>query len=259
MRAKLFYFSGTGNSLAVARKIAQQIDTNDINNIANFRGQEIEVNTEVVGFIFPVYFQDMPEVVKKFVNKLKFKNNPYIFAVATCNGGPGFTLFNLDKILKSKGQMLSSGFALTMPGNSVIILDLTSNQKIQKERLVNSEIKMDKMSKIIRKRLETGIEGEDKIKDRLEGSIIGFVATKVYRAHRKFVASEKCTLCGTCQRICPESNIKGDRKVIWGNSCDLCLACFHWCPQKAIEIGNSTKSRIRYHHPGIIVKDMMLR
>ena len=259
MSAQLFYFSGTGNSLAAARKIAQQIDTDDISNIANFREQEIEVDTEVVGFIFPVYFQDMPEVVKKFVNKLKFKNNPYIFAVTTCNGGPGFTLFNLEKILKSKGQMLSSGFTLTMPGNSVIILDLTSSPELQMERLVNSSDKMENISDIIKDQLETGIEGENRIKGRLSGLLTSFVATKVYRAHRKFTASEKCTLCGTCQKICPESNVKVNEKVIWGNNCDLCLACFHWCPQKGIEIGNSTKSCIRYHHPNISLKDMMLR
>jgi len=258
MNAKLFYFSGTGNSIAAAREIAQQIDTKDINNIANCRGHEIEVDNEVVGFIFPVYFQDVPEVVKKFVNKLKFKNNPYIFAVATCNGGPGFTLFNLDKILKSKGELLSSGFTLTMPGNSVIILDLTSSPELQRKRLANSSVKMGNISDIIKDQLETGIEGENRVKTRLGGFLTSFVATKVYQAHRKFVASEKCTLCGTCQRICPESNIKMNEKVIWGN-CDLCLACFHWCPQKGIEIGNSTKSRIRYHHPDINLKDMILR
>ena len=259
MNAKLFYFSGTGNSFAVARKIAEKIGTRDVNNIANFTERKIEVNEDVIGFIFPVYFQDMPEVVKEFVNKIEFKNKSYIFAVATCNGGPGFTLFNLDKILKSKGQKLSSGFTLTMPGNSVIMLDLTSSSEIQKERLTSSIVKMEDISKIIKNQLEVGIEGKDKIKDRLEGSILGFAATKVYRAHKRFTSSEKCTLCGTCQRICPENNIKVDERVIWGNNCDLCLACFHWCPQKGIEIGNSTKDSIRYHHPDIKLKDIFLR
>ena len=259
MNVKLFYFSGTGNSLAAARKIADQIGARDIDNIVNFMGQKIEINKDIVGFVFPVYFQDMPEVVKEFVNKIEFKNNPYIFAIATCNGGPGFTLFNMDKILKCKGQKLSSGFTLTMPGNSVIMLDLTSIPEIQKERLMDSSIKIDNISKIVKKQLEVGIEGKDKIKDRLEGSIIRFAATRVYRAHKRFTSSEKCTLCGTCQRICPENNIKVAEVVTWGSNCDLCLACFHWCPQKGIEIGNSTKNRIRYHHPDISLKDMTLR
>ncbi|WP_424354200.1 EFR1 family ferrodoxin [Methanobacterium sp. MBAC-LM] len=276
MNTKLFYFSGTGNSLAAARKIADQIGARNIDNIANFMGQKIEINEDIVGFVFPVYFQDMPEVVKEFVNKIEFKNNPYIFAIATCNGGPGFTLFNMDKILKYKGQKLSSGFTLTMPGNSVIMLDLTSSPEIQKERLRDSSIKIYNISKIVKNQLEVGIEGKYKIKtleiydfgapkilqflsDRLKGSIISFAVTKVYRAHKRFISSEKCTLCRTCQRICPENNIKVAEIVTWGSNCDLCLACFHWCPQKGIEIGNSTKNRIRYHHPDISLKDMTLR
>lgn len=257
MNAKLFYFSGTGNSLAVTREIAEKIGTNNICNMAN--SNETEVNKAVVGFIFPVYFQDMPDIVKDFINKIKFKNNPYIFGIATCNGGPGFTLFNLDKILKFKGQKLSSGFTLTMPGNSVIILDLTSNLELQWERLLHSEIKLQKISEMIITQLYAGIEGENRIKDRLEGFITQFAATKIYGAHKKFETNDKCIKCGMCQRICPENNINVAKKVIWGNKCDLCLACFHWCPQKGIELGNSTKNRIRYHHPDIKLTDMLLR
>lgn len=257
MNTKLFYFSGTGNSLAATREIAEKIGTNNICNIAD--SNEKEVSEDIVGFIFPVYFQDIPEIVKDFINKIEFKNNPYIFAVATCNGGPGFTLFNLDKILKSKGQKLSSGFTLTMPGNSVIILDLTSNLELQGERLRNSKIKLQKISEMIKKQLDTGIEGKNKTKDRLEGFITHFAATKIYRAHKKLLTNDKCIKCGMCQRICPENNINVDKKVDWGNNCDLCLACFHWCPQKGIELGNSTKDRIRYHHPDIKLTDMLLR
>lgn len=257
MNVKLFYFSGTGNSLAATREIAVKIGTSSIYNMAN--SNATEVNEDVIGFIFPVYFQDMPEIVKDFINKINFKNSPYIFGIATCNGGPGFTLFNLDKILKSKGQKLSSGFTLIMPGNSVIILDLTSNLELQGERLRNSEIKLQKISEMIIKQLDAGIEGENKIKDRLEGFITRFVATKIYRAHKKFITNEKCIKCSMCQRICPENNINVDKKVYWGNNCDLCLACFHWCPQNGIELGNSTKNRIRYHHPDINLNDMILR
>lgn len=257
MNAKLFYFSGTGNSLAATREIAEKIGTNNICNIVD--SNETEVNEDVIGFIFPVYFQDIPEIVKDFINKIEFKNNPYIFAVATCNGGPGFTLFNLDKILKSKGQKLLSGFTLTMPGNSVIILDLTSNLELQGERLRYSEIKLQKISEMIIKQLDAGIEGKSKIKDRLEGFITQFAATKIYRAHKRFETNDKCIKCGMCQRICPETNINVDKKVNWGNKCDLCLACFHWCPQQGIELGNSTKNRMRYHHPDIKLNDMLLR
>lgn len=52
MNAKLFYFSGTGNSLAATREIAEKIGTNNICNIAD--SNEKEVSEDIVGFIFPV-------------------------------------------------------------------------------------------------------------------------------------------------------------------------------------------------------------
>lgn len=294
MNSKIFYFSGTGNSLALAREIADQIGAKNIINMAKFSEtgftanksinakssnskpsnakisndefsgrkddlEELNINEEVIGFVFPVYFQNIPEIVKEFIKKLNFKNNPYIFGIATCNGGPGFTLFRLDEILRSHKQKLSSGFAVTMPGNSVIILDLTSDPQVQKERLAISKTKVKEISKIIHEKSEAGIDGEDNIKYRLEGFFTRFISTKIYRAQKRFIATEKCTKCGTCQRICPHNNIKIGQNITWGNNCSLCLACYHWCPQNCVEIGNSTKNRIRYQHPLIKPKDMFLR
>lgn len=106
MSAKIYYFSGTGNSLAVARELKKHLsDETSICSITEFINEEsVQADTDVLGFVFPVYFMDIPDVFKTFIEKLAFKNDTYIFAVATCNGAPGETLFNLNKCLVKKGQ-----------------------------------------------------------------------------------------------------------------------------------------------------------
>lgn len=258
LKAKIFYFSGTGNSLAVARQIAKGIGTNNVINIVDVVEHELKLCEEVVGFVFPVYFQDIPGIVKEFISKIEFKNNSYVFGIATCNDVPGVTLYNLDKILRSKGQKLSAGFELTMPGNSIIIIDFTSSLELQKERLDDSKIEIEKITKIIKNQYKSEVEGKMNIKNLLEGWTTKFFATKIYKAHKKFTVNGKCNRCGTCQKICPKTNIKMGEQISWGNNCVLCLACFHWCPQNGIEMGN-TENKIRYHHPDIKVRDMVLR
>jgi MinD superfamily P-loop ATPase len=46
---------------------------------------------------------------------------------------------------------------------------------------------------------------------------------------------------------------------IWHHNCEQCLACFHWCPKEAIQYGEKTAERARYHHPDIKLTDIIAR
>lgn len=56
--------------------------------------------------VFPVYFADVPDIVKSFVEKLNFNINTHIYAIATCNGVAGHSLFTIDKLLKKGGKII---------------------------------------------------------------------------------------------------------------------------------------------------------
>ena len=88
MKSIIYYFSGTGNSLDVARKIgaAGNPQAELISVAQRYNDAVIKTDAEVIGFVFPIYMGDAPWVVKEFVKKLQFSANPYIYAVATCNG-----------------------------------------------------------------------------------------------------------------------------------------------------------------------------
>ena len=60
MSVKIFYFSGTGNSLLLGRRIAAQIkDAELLPAVSLYGGISKKIETDAVGFVFPVYCLDM--------------------------------------------------------------------------------------------------------------------------------------------------------------------------------------------------------
>jgi hypothetical protein len=37
------------------------------------------------------------------------------------------------------------------------------------------------------------------------------------------------------------------------------MACIQWCPQEAIQYGKKTVKYPRYHHPEVVLEDMLER
>ncbi len=260
MSIDIFCFTGTGNSLFVARQMSKVLSEEVvIQPIKAFKEyKKLEISSDYLILVFPVYFQTLPDIVKSFVNKLDFETTSIrIYAVITCNGSPGHTLFTMDSMLRNKGQSLSAGFTVNMPGNSLIIRDFTNSSEIRDRRLEESYQKIIEISEYINSRHFGRVEGNDSIKYHLQGFITGFIAKYIYKTPTKFRTTKDCTKCGTCIKVCPVSNIKMTREgVNWGSNCEHCLACFHWCPSMAVEIGKNTVGKLRYHHPDIPLKDM---
>ena len=62
------------------------------------------------------------------------------------------------------------------------------------------------------------------------------------------IDEEKCNGCGLCATLCPLNNIEiVDGKPEWGKNCTHCMACINHCPKKAIEYGEKSKGKPRYH------------
>lgn len=262
MSTDIFYFSGTGNSLCVAKQLSAKLsDTVRIFPVRNFKDQKkIEIDSDSLIIVFPVYFQDIPRIVKSVIKKLEFKTpSPCIFGVATCNGSPGHSLFTLKRMLNKKDKSLSAGFAITMPGNSLIVYDFTNPPEVRFQRLNDSKQRLDEISGYINNKQSDYIEGSDDFKYHLRGLVTGTVAKFIYKTPAKFRTTGNCSKCMSCIRICPQNNIKMDTEgPKWGRNCEHCLACFHWCPKMAVELGNNTIGKLRYHHPEISINDMYI-
>ena len=57
----VYYFSGTGNSLAVARDLAHKLGETRIVSVADaIKESAVELPYERIGFVFPVYYVSVP-------------------------------------------------------------------------------------------------------------------------------------------------------------------------------------------------------
>ncbi|HIW17731.1 MAG TPA: EFR1 family ferrodoxin [Candidatus Faecalicoccus intestinipullorum] len=75
---KIFYFTGTGNSLAVAKRLSGEL----VSIPQVMKERDFVFKDEAIGIIFPLYCLNPPKMVREFLSKAKF-NTDYLFAVAT--------------------------------------------------------------------------------------------------------------------------------------------------------------------------------
>jgi len=253
----LYCFSGTGNSLSVARAIA-----GDLHGEVVPMGREIRVlpmeDTERVGFVFPVYMWGLPLLVAYCIKDCRGLEGKYVFAVATFGGSPGATLLQAADILKGKGAALSAGFGVKMPGNYIPMYDALSVTKQQK-LFSRADEKIKMIAAAVREKKQYPPEkGNFFVSHFLSRYFYSFAAPHIPEMDKRFRVTEKCNGCGICARVCPVENIVLEQgKPQWRHHCEQCLACIQWCPQKAVEYGKKTPGRKRYHHPGIRLQDMI--
>jgi Pyruvate/2-oxoacid:ferredoxin oxidoreductase delta subunit/flavodoxin len=262
LETKIFYFTGTGNSLAVAKDIANKIEDTELISIPAVINGKIIADTPSIGLIFPVYMWGMPNIVVDFVKKLNITEDQYVFAVTTCAGQPGETLVQLKKLLQNKGYDLKAGFAVREAPNTI----QKDNIFIKIARLIEgNELITRSGSERLEEIVET-IKNKKEHKPETSSTLLNKFGNFVYKGGMsrintmgRFWADEKCNLCLNCQRICPSDNIEiKDDKPHWNQNCEFCQACVQWCPKEAVHIKNEDLSR-RYHNPAIKVKDIIMR
>ena len=255
----IIYFTGTGNSLAVARSLAGKLTGTNIVSVSSILAHPgFTVVSDTCGIIFPVYCQDAPEIVKRAVGSIKIPASTYVYAVATHNGDPGYSHFTLDRILRKKRQHLRAGFAVLMPGNSIAPFDYTNSNEETTRRLQSAETSIDGIAADINARKSIPYMGSNSLRKHLRGLRNAFRHRVIYKVPKSFWVMDSCNRCGLCARICPEQNISiTPDGLVWHSHCQMCYACIHWCPQRAVQNGKGTIDRKRYHHPEISPKDML--
>jgi ferredoxin/flavodoxin len=260
MTAIIYYFSSTGNSLYTAKKIAQKLD-GTIANIASFNQQsKINNNYDVVGFVFPIYYQDMPGIVRDFAGKLEFTGKPYIFAVATFGSLAGFSLYKLNKILHKVGVELSAGFTIKMPENYVGTSDLTQEPEEAEPILKAADEKIELISKAVYSKEKHPFEGSNNLLWHVLGGGLKSIDNKILKVPKKIKATDNCTACGICRRVCPTDNITiTEKTAVHGDNCEECFACYHWCPAGAVYVRSKGRKTGKYRNPSVKAPELFLR
>ncbi|MGN0135755.1 EFR1 family ferrodoxin [Anaerotignum sp.] len=250
----IYYFSGTGNSYAAAKKLAEGLGE-DLMDIALAVREGNDTYTlekgERLGFVFPVYAWAPPKVVIDFVKNLKlyYTGEPYIFAVCTCGSSVGKTMDIFEDALEENGLVLDSGFSVVMPDNCVILFDAETKEKTA-QKLEKAEKTLDNILRAIR----LNWSGFFRVKRGKGGSLLSTVVNPAFTKGMKpkaFYVTNDCIGCGQCERICTSGCIAVTAgKPVWTeDTCNMCLACINRCPVQAIQYGKKTAKRGRYIHP----------
>ena len=259
MKTIIYYFTGTGNSLAAAKKIAAALGDTEVVPIATFRDTvgRITPDADRVGIVCPVYFSGLPVMVTAFAKRLDTAAAGYVFAVVTHGGGGGAAaLRQFDGILKDKaGRGLDAGFAVSMPGNYILMYEPPAGEK-RDRLLAAADAEFEAIAAQVRKgeRLKLPYAPQTAL---IKAVMYPRFLARVHGDDRKFTVDERCTSCGTCAAVCPAGNIDmGDGRPVWNHRCELCCGCIHLCPAKAIQAGKDTEGWGRYRHPDVTVADM---
>jgi Pyruvate/2-oxoacid:ferredoxin oxidoreductase delta subunit/flavodoxin len=283
MKTEIYYFSGTGNSLVLARDMAEKTRGKLIPISSVMDKESIKTDADVIGIVFPTYYEPyggVPLIVRRFARKLEEIQSKYIFAICTYGSASVAALKYLDKIIQSRGGKLAARFTVNMPNNMAgpKINNMEKQQRMFQVWKENMEV--------IYGYVETRKEAKFDTPNVLVGRtylLIKLIFTPIIslfkpltlkhlkrystssnRSYdellpfmdRSFHIDAKCIGCGNCSIICPVRNIEMiDNKPSWQHHCEFCLACFHWCPKEAIKSSELTGT-VRYHHPDVEKTDM---
>jgi ferredoxin len=257
MDTTIYYYTGTGNSLWVARTLARELGGADVVSIAESGERVVVTPFRTVGIVFPVHMWGLPSAVIRFADRLKTLSPEYVFAVAVNAGQVSNTLVQTKRLLARKGLVLSLGFEVKTPSN-YIPWGGPGPIKEQKRLFESARAKISGMAAQIQRR-EQGLVEKGPFWQRLLFTLLYKVTfPMVSKMDKKFWVDEKCNQCGICMKVCPTGNIAiQDGKPVWHHQCEQCFACLQWCPREAIQYGKKTPLYERYHHPEIHVKDML--
>ena len=234
-RVTIFYFTGTGNSLFAAKKIADASNATLI-SIPQVISEYKIYTDDVIGFVYPQYANGLPKMVRKFILENKFVAD-YFFAVDL------YAFIHINALGEIASLLpLNYGAYLKTPMNFIFLFGAPKNPG---NVLAKAENKLSKIINDIASRVNKTIKPSKGIGN----------ATKHF-GESKFKVSVTCTKCGICVKVCPAGNIKMSESVMFDNNCETCFACVNLCPAHAIYSKESMLKRRQYRNPLISVDEI---
>lgn len=278
----IIYFSGTGNSAMVARRLRQQLfgpaDTPETADAA--RLYELSADRllyphrqmltarpgEPVVWVFPIYAWAPPYMVLRFIRKVKFLHGEDArhFMVCTCGDDIGRADDRWRQAIGRRQWTPLGAFSVQMPNTYVAMKGFdTDPADVAAAKLAAMPARVAAIATAIRRNYSRS--------DVVRGSWAWLKTNVAYPWFRAFkmnparftVDASRCTRCGLCARSCPMMNITlatpssapaagvwdgGFPAAVtktpqWGPACTLCLRCYHTCPVHAIDWGAATAAK----------------
>ncbi|MCH5228803.1 MAG: EFR1 family ferrodoxin [Muribaculaceae bacterium] len=252
----VFYFSGTGNTTFVATTLSNFLNI-PLRFIPETEISTLDIPSERILIVFPVYSWGVPPLVSKFIKdlgkdfweKVKAKDLS-VDCVMTCGDEVALAPEMITKDLWNQGIELTSIWSVIMPNNYVLLPGFDVDPiEVEKSKLAACEGRILEIAQALNR-------GEKRI-DVTRGKIAWLKSRIVFPLFKKWGIfpknwhySDSCISCGKCANICPLINVKMENgHPKWGNRCCSCLGCYHVCPVHAVEYGKETQKKGQYLFP----------
>ncbi len=243
----VFYFTGTGNSLYIAKML-----DNDIVSIPQILNSDnLVFEADRIGIVCPIYGHKMPAMVKEFVQKAAFRTN-YLFVVLTYGNRHANAVELAADTFERARKKADYITTLLMVDNFLPVFDMDEQRKIDKA--IAQQLAIIKMDIEAQKRKYQEVTSEDRA---VHKGYLVLVQQQPETIWADFDFTDDCIGCGICTRVCPASciHLEKQKAIRSVENCQACYACVHACPTAAIKVRKilgfqekNPKARYRNEH-----------
>lgn len=244
----ILYFSGTGNSKYVAKRIADVLGDEIVNLNARIKASDtspVETDERLI-IVTPTYAWRIPRVVRDWLLRTEPRGAKRAWFVMTC----GSEIGNADKYnrdLYAEKAISCMGTAqIVMPENYIAMFSAPQADEARKI-VAKAEPSIERAIAAIQSN-QPFAPTRNNLYDRFMSGPVNPIFYKFFVKADAFTVSDACIGCGQCAKRCPMNNVTlEDCKPVWGRNCTHCMACICYCPVNAIEYDKKSVGQPRYH------------
>ena len=242
----VIYYSGTGNSRLLARRLAQllQDESYDITpDLREKRTHTFSGTQHALVFVCPAYAYRIPRILEAYLKQAGFTGNKNAYFILTCGSSIGNAMRHAQRLCQTIGLHFQGVAAVKMPENYICMFD--SPSVAESDRLIREA---EKQIETLASAISSGQTLPAVHGSSLLTYVVNPIFYKLFVNDKKFFVTSACTGCGLCTKVCPLKNITmKNGRPHWNGNCTQCQACISICPQTAIEYGKITKGKRRHY------------
>lgn len=230
----ILYFTGTGNSLHVARELGGK-DAELLSIPQLMKNRQFDIEADEIGIVYPIYGHMPPNMVRQFLQQANLKAD-YLFAILTYGNRKCNAVEICDDVARRAGKSFDYIATIIMVDNWLPNFDM--NEQILIDKHIPENLQRIFADLAARKQWHEPVTDEERQQHAGFIAYTGIDPDKGFLINCEdyFTITKACVGCAACISVCPRGNYEfGSQGLQMHGECEFCFACIQNCPQKAIQ------------------------